>query len=802
MGLLVNGATTLRLTDAPRLELSYEGETRVVFEAGGWALGIGDAPADDATNYDPYRLYVPFSLYDVPPDWRFVTPTGAAFEPSDEGTLRLRLEYPEGLSAVVTARAEGDRFSLRFTPEGDRAFMVRLGARGDAREGFYGLGEYFDDVDHRGHVRALQIEADLELESAYNEAHVPVPMIQGTTGWGMFVRSAHPGAFAVATEADDVVEATFGLGTASGDGLPFDLFAAAHPLDLTRHYYDATGYPGLPARWALGPWVWRDENDDQAQVERDLQTMRDLDLATTGYWIDRPYATAVNTFDFDPGPFPDPPAMYAEMRRLGFETALWHTPYLDEESPATASLREAAAGYGPAEVALALNPWGDPLDFTNPDAVAFWREQLADYIDLGVKGFKLDYAEDVLAGLFVTRTPWRFADGSDERTMHATYQNHYHETYAALLPPEEGGFLLCRGGTYGGQTRGVIIWPGDLDADFVTHREPAVSRHSGERYVAVGGLPASIVAGLSLGPSGYPFFGADTGGYRHSPVEREVFMRWFEQTALSTVMQVGTSANDVAWEFRPENGFDASTLESYRAYTRLHLRLWPYLWSYVMRLAEDGRPIQRALGLAHPELGVHPNDVYLLGDHLLVAPVVTRGATQKTTPVPAGRWVHWFTGEVIEGPAAAVTVDAPLGRLPLFLHEDGIVPLLRPTIDTLSPTTAPDEVDSYATRPGPLYVRGVARGHGSFQLFDGGEITTTEGPAGTTTLTRGAGRELNDETFVALAAADAPPQDVSLPEVGSRDALEEAPEGWWYDAATATLWLKLRAGDAEATIRW
>ena len=66
----------------------------------------------------------------------------------------------------------------------------------------------------------------------------------------------------------------------------------------------------------------------------------------------------------------------------------------------------------------------------------------------------------------------------------------------------------------------------------------------------------ALVFGLSLSATGYPLYGSDTGGYRHSPPDKEVFTRWFEQTALSTVMQIGTSSNDVAWEPTPENGFD------------------------------------------------------------------------------------------------------------------------------------------------------------------------------------------------------------------------------------------------------
>jgi alpha-D-xyloside xylohydrolase len=308
--------------------------------------------------------------------------------------------------------------------------------------------------------------------------------------------------------------------------------------------------------------------------------------------------------------------------------------------------------------------------------------------------------------------------------MHADYQRLYHQVYAELLP-EEGGFLLCRSGTYGDQVNGPIIWPGDIDATLARHREPAVDR-DGERYVSVGGLPAAIVASLTLGPSGFPFFGSDTGGYRHDPPDEETYTRWFQHTALSTVMQVGTSSNVVPWEFE-RFGYSPAVLERYRRYARLHLRLWPYVWTYAMRLRDDGRPIQRALGLAHPELGLHPNDVYLLGDDLLVAPVVERGATRREVPLPPGGWIDWWTGERHEG-GGAIVVDAPLDRLPLLLRAGGIVPLLRPTIDSLSPVADRDAVDSYATDPGVLYARAVPGDEpSSFDLFDGSRIEIDPG---------------------------------------------------------------------------
>ena len=60
--------------------------------------------------------------------------------------------------------------------------------------------------------------------------------------------------------------------------------------------------------------------------------------------------------------------------------------------------------------------------------------------------------------------------------------------------------------------------------------------------LGVGGLPSALQGALSLSASGFPFFAADTGGYRHSPASKETWIRWVEQSALSTVMyefQVG-----------------------------------------------------------------------------------------------------------------------------------------------------------------------------------------------------------------------------------------------------------------------
>ncbi len=778
--------TTVTVTwEALELVLRRGDEVLLRFPADGFALGQV-AALDDASSYDPF--------YGEPDSWLTVTDAEALGGP---GVVDLRLRFDGGASALlhVDELAPG-RFAATLVPEpgGPALAYVRLRPVVDAEEGFYGLGEYFDAAEHRGKVRAMQIEFDAGLESQYNEAHVPVPLVIGTRGWGMFVENAHPAIFDVAAAADDRVAAVFGTGPETGEGLKFHLYASEHPLDVVAHYYATTGAPLLPAPWALGPWIWRDENEDQAQVEADIAELRALDLATSAIWIDRPYASAVGAFDWDPLKFTDPAAMISAAHDHGLRVAQWNVPYI-EKAAATAALRAKAetSGYFPPQVALLTSDWGEPIDLSNPEAYQWWQDLIRQYTDMGIEGFKLDYGEDVTVGFGGARTVWAFADGSSERTMHKLYALLYHRVYAETLPAS-GGFLLARTGTYGDQRNVSVIWPGDLDATMDVHGADA--EKDGEQFTAVGGLPAAVAASLSLGPSGFPFFASDTGGYRHSPPDRETFTRWFEYTALTPVMQVGTSTSDVPWEFTPENGFDEVMLGWYREYARLHMRLFPYVWSLAQRLAVDGRPLQRPLGLAYPELGVHPSDTYLLGDNLLVAPVVERGATSRTLTLPPGTWADWWTGELLAG-GGEVTVAAPLEVLPLFMRAGSLVPMLRPTIDSLAPTSLPMQVDSFATTAGRLYVRAVP-GEGTFAVYDGTMLTqASTNQAIALTIAPGSVYALGAvfEVIATPAVSGVMDGDTALAEVADPAALELAEAGWVHDAALGgTLRIKVGPG--------
>jgi alpha-glucosidase (family GH31 glycosyl hydrolase) len=111
-------------------------------------------------------------------------------------------------------------------------------------------------------------------------------------------------------------------------------------------------------------------------------------------------------------------------------------------------------------------------------------------------------------------------------------------------------------------------------------------------------------------------------------------------------------------------------MEIYRRFARLRERLVPYLREQAHRSVETSRPLMRALFFDWPHdpaIWDFPHE-YLLGDDLLVAPVVEPGATSLDVHLPAGRWIDAWTGDELTGPRL-VRREVPLGSIPVFIRE-------------------------------------------------------------------------------------------------------------------------------------
>jgi len=633
-------------------------------------IEIGTVAArDDNRYYDPRDT-------DAAVTWhapaRAVRADGDGWLVLDDGT-RLRL----GDGPIGDATVEVDAGAV------DGAVLVRLVLPRGADEPLYGFGESPAGANAAGAVRELQLRIDTGSESSTNETHVPVPLaLWPARGAGLFVADHRPGAFDVGAARPNEVLATFTL-PARGP-LTAHVFTATRPLGLVRAYVALTARPAVPPRWALAPMQWRNVADSSDQVRGDARTMRQLAIPGSTIWIDNPWQTGYNTFAFDEQRFAGPAQLIADLEALGYHVVVWSTPYVDQSGPTAGDYADAASrGYlvtDDAGVALPF-PWQDGpgalVDFTAAGATDWWRQRIARATALGVRGFKLDFAEDLVPELGGNLSPARLA-GGDPQELHAAYARGYHDAYLGALPPGDG-FLITRAGTWGEQDVNTAIWPGDLDSDF---SRPGPGGDGG--LTNVGGLPAAIQCGLSLAASGYPFFGSDIGGFRGGTPTAEVLLRWAEYAALGPIMQLGGGGDHDPWS----TAYPAGTDATYQRYARLHMDLVPLFWDLAEQAGADGTPVVRPTRLVFPD-AASDDDTFLVGDDLFVAPVVEAGATTRTVVLPPGDWIDWWTGARTTGDGqAATTAAAPQGTLPLWRAANRFLPMYARAADTLLPATA------------------------------------------------------------------------------------------------------------------
>jgi alpha-glucosidase len=454
-------------------------------------------------------------------------------------------------------------------------------------------------------------------------------------------------------------------GACDTEGSPVDVIVTrGAPTDVVRALSSVLGRTFLPPAWALGfhqsRWSYK-TSDAVLDVARRL---RAEDLPADAVHLDIHYMDHYRVFTWSPERFPDPKRMHAELKDLGLRTmaivdpGVSVTPYPVYEHGKQNDLYLKKKDGTPYEGKVWPGATVFP-DFTVESVRAAWADYHAPLIDAGVSGFWNDMNDPVLRNGKVYDPLLEdlcHADGTHRR-LRNTYANEM--ARATVLGckkfrPGVRPFVLTRSGMLGIQQH-AAVWTGD--------------NHSSWEQ-----LEESLHRVVNLGLSGVTISGADVGGFggrrgllgmaKLRP-SAELFVRWMELGALLPFFRVHCvlyAPRQEPWSF----GKRALTLS--RTILRRRYRLLPLLYRLALDAHETGMPMVRPLWMHHADVPKgRGRDELLVGDALLVAPVLHRGAVRRELWLPAGSWIDFHTGEVVVG-GRSVVREAPLGTTPLFVR--------------------------------------------------------------------------------------------------------------------------------------
>ncbi len=564
------------------------------------------------------------------------------------------------------------KFSLRNNKNKPGTLKLNFNGKGD----FYGGGERFMGSKLNGrkftnqptdHFWIPWSPKNVESLKYFEPSYLSVPFLLTPQGNGLYVDQAN-------TVEIDLLNTDKGLFSININNNNTDVyfFMCESPIQILTAFTSIVGRTPLMPAWANGTWINLLEGKEN--VYQKIKELKKLNIPFDAVWIfdlDDPTTNTGWTY-WTKGYYGKPRELTDSIHKMGYKALTYLRNYIDKDlfyykfpnpifdycNKNNLILKSEEVTDSAEQTSFHVN---GQLNFYNNEAKSFWENILKKLlVDDNFDGWMEDFGD---INHYFKKKELKYIPLSFKTNLGMTndeianlYPLVYHKASYEISHKYKNDIIsLSRSGSAGSGKYSPIIWGGDQYPNW------------DENF----GYVSAISAGISAGLSGYSVWAPDI----LSNTSRELWMRWIEFGAMSPVMR------DHLWENAPNTykiWTDSSTMMHFKKYSILHKKFIPYLNACAKEAHETGVPIIRHTMLEYPsdtttyDLGYQ----YLLGDKILVAPVLKAEDTTQKVYLPEGKWKYYWSKKVYKG-KNWVTVQAPVDEIPFFIKQGSYSNLLK-----------------------------------------------------------------------------------------------------------------------------
>ncbi|HII4403123.1 TPA: glycoside hydrolase family 31 protein [Clostridium perfringens] len=529
---------------------------------------------------------------------------------------------------------------------------------------YYGLGEKGGDLNKKGcyteNFNTDDPETDDDSITYYKTIPFYVALKEEAT-YGIFFDNSFRSYFDMGKEMGDRI--FFG---AIGGQIQYYFIPGENIKEVVKNYTALTGRMEMPPLWSLGYQQCRFSYFSQEEVRELVKTFEEKDIPLDVVYLDIDYMDGFRVMTFKTPNFDDAAGLIGDLKEKGIRTITIIDPgvKVDEEYPVFKRGKEGNHFTKKLDGEMFIGAvWpGDSAfpDFSNKDCREWWKSELKKFIsEHGMDGIWNDMNEPCVFNNDHKTMLETCLHNSDNGVIeHKEFHNRYGFEMSRCskeaqeeLHPNERGFSMTRA-TYAGGQRYSSVWTGDN-----------MSLWSQMRM--------SISMNANLGISGFSFVGNDVSGFGLDSSE-ELFIRWMEMGPFIPIFRNHSNMytrRQEPWAFGPRAEKIA------KKSIELRYELLPYIYDLYYISHKEGLPIFRPMIMEYEKDMnlLNMREQFMLGENMIVAPVLYEGERSKTVYLPKGSWFNYFTMEKLQG-GKWYKLPCELDEILVFVKEGAIIP--------------------------------------------------------------------------------------------------------------------------------